>query len=106
MNEVSALTEVVHQLILGHTDTGILNSQRVVGLVRNDLDVEIRLGLDLLRVRDGLVPQGKSQKFCDIFTTIFNILSWSCCVKVVLCAGELMCSVEEPYDTSIRDLLT
>ena len=48
-------TQVVHHLVLGHTDTGILDGQGGVGLVRDDADEEVRLRLDLLRVRDGLV---------------------------------------------------
>jgi len=48
-------TEVVNELVLGHTDTRILDGQGGVGAVRNDLDEEIRLRLDLLRVGDGLV---------------------------------------------------
>ena len=48
-------TQVVDEVGLGHTNTGILDGEGVVGLVGRDLDVEVGLGLDLLGVRDGLV---------------------------------------------------
>jgi len=48
-------SEVVHQVGLGHTNTGVLDGQGVVGLIRKDLNVEVWLRLDLLWVRDGLV---------------------------------------------------
>ena len=48
--------KIVHQLVLCHPNAGILNRDGRIGLVRNDLDEEIRLGLDLFRIGDGLVP--------------------------------------------------
>mmetsp|Transcript_53431 Transcript_53431/g.149254 ORF Transcript_53431/g.149254 Transcript_53431/m.149254 type:complete len:311 (-) Transcript_53431:192-1124(-) len=48
--------EVVDQLVLGHADARVLDRDGGVGLVGDDLDIKIRLGLDLVRIRDGLVP--------------------------------------------------
>mmetsp|Transcript_38543 Transcript_38543/g.94509 ORF Transcript_38543/g.94509 Transcript_38543/m.94509 type:complete len:306 (-) Transcript_38543:42-959(-) len=47
--------QVVHQLVLRHPDSGILDGQSVVRLVRHDLDEKVRLRLHLLRVGDRLV---------------------------------------------------
>merc|ERR1719329_1297739 len=48
-------SKIVDELILGHANTRILNGQCGIGLVRNDLDVEVWLRLDLLRLGDRLV---------------------------------------------------
>mmetsp|Transcript_32725 Transcript_32725/g.59112 ORF Transcript_32725/g.59112 Transcript_32725/m.59112 type:complete len:227 (+) Transcript_32725:263-943(+) len=47
--------QIVDELILGHSNARVLNGDGRVCLVRNDLDVEIRLCLDLLRISDGLI---------------------------------------------------
>ena len=43
--------KIVHELVLCHP-----NDRSSIGLVRNDLDEEIRLGLDLFWICDRLVP--------------------------------------------------
>merc|ERR1719329_145077 len=48
-------SKIVDELILCHANTRILNGQCGIGLVRNDLDVEVWLRLDLLRLGDRLV---------------------------------------------------
>ena len=48
-------TEVVDEVGLGHTDTGITDRQGLVGLVRDDADVEVLFGVESRRVREGLV---------------------------------------------------
>mmetsp|Transcript_40565 Transcript_40565/g.79943 ORF Transcript_40565/g.79943 Transcript_40565/m.79943 type:complete len:755 (+) Transcript_40565:170-2434(+) len=48
-------TEVVDQIGLGHTDPGILNGEGVVGLVRHNADVVVRVVLHHLMVGEGLV---------------------------------------------------
>ena len=48
-------TEVVDEVGLGHADTGILNGEGVVGLVGDELDVEVGLGVQNGRVGEGLV---------------------------------------------------
>merc|ERR1719284_1066076 len=48
--------KIFHQLALCHTNARILDRDGRIGLVRNNLDEEIRLGLDLLWIGDGLVP--------------------------------------------------
>lgn len=40
---------------LGHTDTSILDGQGLVLLVRNDVDAEILLGIELARVGESLI---------------------------------------------------
>merc|ERR1712032_1717729 len=47
--------EVIHQLVLGHANSRILDGQGGVGLVGDDLDVEVWLRLDLLGIGDRLV---------------------------------------------------
>mmetsp|Transcript_37998 Transcript_37998/g.86871 ORF Transcript_37998/g.86871 Transcript_37998/m.86871 type:complete len:393 (+) Transcript_37998:953-2131(+) len=47
--------QVVHQLVLRHPDSGILDRESVVGLVWHNLDEEVRLRLHLLRVCDRLI---------------------------------------------------
>mmetsp|Transcript_89791 Transcript_89791/g.155444 ORF Transcript_89791/g.155444 Transcript_89791/m.155444 type:complete len:227 (+) Transcript_89791:1489-2169(+) len=47
--------QIVDQLVLRHSNAGVLDGDGRVCLVRNDLDVEIRLCLDLLRISDGLI---------------------------------------------------
>jgi hypothetical protein len=48
-------TEVTNEVGLGHTDTGILNGEGVVGLVGNNSDSEFGLRLELLGLSDTLV---------------------------------------------------
>ena len=48
-------TEVVDEVGLGHADTGILDGEGVVGLVGDELDVEVGLGVQDGRVGEGLV---------------------------------------------------
>merc|ERR1719230_1239114 len=47
--------QIVDQLVLGHADARIFDCEGGVSLVGDNLDVEVRLSLDLLRVRDRLV---------------------------------------------------
>mmetsp|Transcript_45227 Transcript_45227/g.81352 ORF Transcript_45227/g.81352 Transcript_45227/m.81352 type:complete len:444 (+) Transcript_45227:1069-2400(+) len=47
--------KVVDELVLGHANARVLNGDGAVGLVWDDLDVEVRLSLNLLRISDGLV---------------------------------------------------
>mmetsp|Transcript_116080 Transcript_116080/g.189073 ORF Transcript_116080/g.189073 Transcript_116080/m.189073 type:complete len:227 (+) Transcript_116080:88-768(+) len=47
--------QVVDELILSHANARVLNGDGRVCLVRNDLDVEVGLCLNLLRICDGLV---------------------------------------------------
>mmetsp|Transcript_29051 Transcript_29051/g.53465 ORF Transcript_29051/g.53465 Transcript_29051/m.53465 type:complete len:227 (+) Transcript_29051:1481-2161(+) len=47
--------QIVDELILGHSNARVLNGDGRVCLVRNDLDVEIWLCLDLLWISDGLI---------------------------------------------------
>merc|ERR1712238_405164 len=49
-------TKIVDQLILRHANTRILDGDGRVRFVWHDLDEEIRLRLNLVWVRDGLVP--------------------------------------------------
>lgn len=46
-------TEVVDEISLGHADTRVAQGEGVVGLVRDDLDLELRIA-----VEDRLVLQG------------------------------------------------
>mmetsp|Transcript_28972 Transcript_28972/g.61126 ORF Transcript_28972/g.61126 Transcript_28972/m.61126 type:complete len:729 (-) Transcript_28972:69-2255(-) len=46
--------QVVHQVGLGHAQTRVDDRQGVVGLVRDDVDEELRLGLELALVREPL----------------------------------------------------
>ena len=48
-------TKIVDELSFRHTNAGVMDGQSVVGLVWNDLDLEIWLGLKLLRIGDGAV---------------------------------------------------
>mmetsp|Transcript_15219 Transcript_15219/g.22480 ORF Transcript_15219/g.22480 Transcript_15219/m.22480 type:complete len:225 (+) Transcript_15219:1436-2110(+) len=48
-------TEIVDEVSLGHSDSAILDGQGVVGLVGNELDLHIRIGLEDGRVGKGLV---------------------------------------------------
>mmetsp|Transcript_116081 Transcript_116081/g.189075 ORF Transcript_116081/g.189075 Transcript_116081/m.189075 type:complete len:227 (+) Transcript_116081:88-768(+) len=47
--------QIVDELILSHANARVLNGDGRVCLVRNDLDVEVGLCLNLLRICDGLV---------------------------------------------------
>ena len=42
--------KVIDQFVFRHPDAGVLDGDRAVRLVRDDLDEEVRLRLDLLRV--------------------------------------------------------
>ena len=44
-------TEIVHQIGLGHTDAAIDDGERVVRLIRNDVNEELRLRLELGLIR-------------------------------------------------------
>merc|ERR1719453_1984494 len=48
-------SKVVDELVLGHTNTRVLDCDGGVGLIRDDLDEEVWLILDLVRVGDGLI---------------------------------------------------
>ena len=48
--------KIVHELVLCHSNARIVGRDGRIGLVRNNLDEEIRLGLDLFWIGDGLVP--------------------------------------------------
>merc|ERR1719284_1772360 len=48
-------SEVVHEVALGHTNTSVVDGQGVVGLVWDDLDSEVWLGLELLWLSDRVV---------------------------------------------------
>ena len=48
--------QIVDKLILRHADARVLDGEGRVGLVRDDLDEEIGLGLNLIRVCDTLIP--------------------------------------------------
>ena len=48
-------SEVVDEIRFGHSDTRVLNSERVVGFVSNELDLELRFAVENGRVREGLV---------------------------------------------------
>ena len=48
-------TEVVDEVGLGHTDTGIADGEGLVGLIGDDLDVEVLAGVELGGVGEGLV---------------------------------------------------
>ena len=56
MASMKALVSLVHELILCHTNARILDRDGGIGLVRDDLDEEIWLGLDLFGIGDRLVP--------------------------------------------------
>jgi hypothetical protein len=47
-------TEVVDKFLLGHTNTGIIDSEGIVGLVRDDSDTEVGLFINVV-ASDGLV---------------------------------------------------
>mmetsp|Transcript_65899 Transcript_65899/g.174744 ORF Transcript_65899/g.174744 Transcript_65899/m.174744 type:complete len:435 (-) Transcript_65899:40-1344(-) len=47
--------EIVHELVLCHANTRVLDRNCRIGLVRDDFDEEIRLGFDFLWICDGLV---------------------------------------------------
>lgn len=46
-------TEVGHEILLGHTNTGIADGEGLVGLVGDDLDLHLLAGLEDLGVCDG-----------------------------------------------------
>ena len=48
-------TEVVDKVGLGHTDTSVLDGEGLVCLIRNDVETEVLVGVELARVRKGLV---------------------------------------------------
>ena len=48
-------SEIVHELILGHANTRILDRNRRICLVRDDFQEEVRPRLDLLWTCDGSV---------------------------------------------------
>mmetsp|Transcript_85951 Transcript_85951/g.240539 ORF Transcript_85951/g.240539 Transcript_85951/m.240539 type:complete len:294 (-) Transcript_85951:7-888(-) len=48
--------KVVDELVFRHADARVLDGDRRVCLVWDDLDEKVRLSLDLLRIGDGLVP--------------------------------------------------
>mmetsp|Transcript_18093 Transcript_18093/g.30891 ORF Transcript_18093/g.30891 Transcript_18093/m.30891 type:complete len:540 (-) Transcript_18093:58-1677(-) len=49
-------SEVVDEVALGHSDSTVVDGEGVVSLVRNDPDFEVGLGLELLGLRDRVVP--------------------------------------------------
>mmetsp|Transcript_10955 Transcript_10955/g.26530 ORF Transcript_10955/g.26530 Transcript_10955/m.26530 type:complete len:310 (+) Transcript_10955:1298-2227(+) len=63
-------TKVVDQIGLGHTDTGILNGECVVGLVGDKLDVKFRF-----RIQDGAVGQRLVTDLVEGITGIGNQLT-------------------------------
>jgi hypothetical protein len=48
-------TEIVNQISLGHSDTGILNRKSIVGFVGDNLDIELWIGVKGVRVGQRLV---------------------------------------------------
>mmetsp|Transcript_1825 Transcript_1825/g.3298 ORF Transcript_1825/g.3298 Transcript_1825/m.3298 type:complete len:301 (+) Transcript_1825:1307-2209(+) len=48
-------SKVIDKISLGHTNTRVFNSKSVVGLISNQLDLHLRLGLEYGRVRERLV---------------------------------------------------
>ena len=50
-------SEIVDELGLGHTNTRVPEGKSVVGLIWDDLDAEVGLGLELLGLSDGLVAE-------------------------------------------------
>ena len=69
-------TKVVDEVGLGHANAGILNGEGVVGLVGDELDVEVGLGVQDGRVREGLVADlvqgigGVGDELCDIIQVV------------------------------------
>jgi hypothetical protein len=49
-------TKVVHKVRLGHTNATVNDCQGIVGLVRDDVDEQLRLGIQLALVRQTLEP--------------------------------------------------
>mmetsp|Transcript_37327 Transcript_37327/g.63550 ORF Transcript_37327/g.63550 Transcript_37327/m.63550 type:complete len:312 (+) Transcript_37327:1261-2196(+) len=48
-------SEVVDEVGLGHTNSGVLNGERVVGLIRDEFDLELGLAVEHAAVRETLV---------------------------------------------------
>mmetsp|Transcript_1462 Transcript_1462/g.2800 ORF Transcript_1462/g.2800 Transcript_1462/m.2800 type:complete len:312 (+) Transcript_1462:1404-2339(+) len=48
-------SEVVNKIGLGHTNSGVLDGERVVGLIGDELDLELRLAVEDTAVREALV---------------------------------------------------
>mmetsp|Transcript_14257 Transcript_14257/g.26144 ORF Transcript_14257/g.26144 Transcript_14257/m.26144 type:complete len:301 (-) Transcript_14257:13-915(-) len=49
-------SEVVDEVLLGHSDSGVLNGEGVVGLVGDEPDLHLLLGLEDSSISQGLVP--------------------------------------------------
>mmetsp|Transcript_8368 Transcript_8368/g.18980 ORF Transcript_8368/g.18980 Transcript_8368/m.18980 type:complete len:674 (+) Transcript_8368:222-2243(+) len=63
-------SEVVDQVSLGHADAGVDDGERVVRLVRHDVDVELRLRLEL-----GLVGESLEADFVERIGAVGNKLT-------------------------------